>query len=102
MESSKTTTIGVAGHGDFNDLLMLARGYCDFYDVSPSDEALLALFEALTKDPATEGVQLIARNQGGEPLGFATVYWTWSTTHAARIGVMNDLFVVPQARGTGV
>jgi GNAT superfamily N-acetyltransferase len=30
------------------------------------------------------------------------VFWTWSTLQAARIGVMNDLFVAPEARGTGV
>jgi len=30
------------------------------------------------------------------------VFWSWSTTQACRIGVMNDLFVAPQARGTGL
>jgi ribosomal protein S18 acetylase RimI-like enzyme len=34
-------------------------------------------------------------------VGFATVFWSWSTLSAARIGVMNDLFVSPEARGTG-
>ena len=34
-------------------------------------------------------------------MGFATVFWTWSTLSAARIGVMNDLYVTPNARGTG-
>ena len=29
-------------------------------------------------------------------MGFATIFWTWSTLSASRIGVMNDLFV---ARG---
>jgi ribosomal protein S18 acetylase RimI-like enzyme len=27
------------------------------------------------------------------------VFWTWETLGAARIGVMNDLFVTPGARG---
>jgi ribosomal protein S18 acetylase RimI-like enzyme len=94
--------ITVVGRADFGDLLPLVRAYCDFYEVAPSDAALIELFEALYEDPAREGVQLIARGPREEPLGFATLYWTWSTTHAARLAVMNDLFVVPEARGSGL
>jgi GNAT superfamily N-acetyltransferase len=88
------------GEGDLDELLPLMRGYCDFYEVSPPDDALLALARALIADPEREGVQLIARNDG-EAVGFAAIYWSWATTIAARIGVMNDLFVAPSARGTG-
>ena len=85
---------------DFDELLPLMRGYCDFYNVTPSDDALLALAHALVADPEREGVQLIARGDE-EAVGFATIYWSWATSIAARIGVMNDLFVTPAARGTG-
>jgi GNAT superfamily N-acetyltransferase len=34
--------------------------------------------------------------------GFATVYWSWDTLNAARVGIMFDLFVTPTFRGTGV
>lgn len=93
-----------AGEADLADLLSLMRGYCDFYETDPSDEALLALSRALIEDPQREGVQLIARDpdKNGERLGFATVFWMWSTTRAVRIAVMNDLFVAPAARGRGV
>jgi GNAT superfamily N-acetyltransferase len=83
------------------ELLPLMRGYCDFYEVDPSDEALLALSRALIADPEREGVQLLARTDG-QAVGFATIFWSWATTSAERIGVMNDLFVAPEARGTGV
>jgi GNAT superfamily N-acetyltransferase len=96
-----TVRISVATRDDFEDLLPLVRGYCDFYDVDPSDDALLALSEALVRDPEREGMQLIARDAGGRAVGFATLYWTWSTSRAARIGVMNDLFVTAEARGSG-
>jgi GNAT superfamily N-acetyltransferase len=86
--------------GDLQDLLPLMRGYCDFYKVNPSDEELLALSKALIADPKRDGVQLLARN-GEEAVGFATIYWSWATTIASRIGIMNDLFVAPTARGTG-
>ena len=88
------------GETDLAELLPLMRAYCDFYEVSPSDEALLTLAAALIADPAREGVQLLARD-GGAAAGFATIYWSWATTIAARIGVMNDLFVAPAARGGG-
>jgi GNAT superfamily N-acetyltransferase len=85
---------------DLAELLPLVRGYCEFYEVSPSDDELLALSRALIADPDRDGVQLLARN-GGDAVGFATIYWSWATTIASRIGVMNDLFVAPAARGTG-
>jgi GNAT superfamily N-acetyltransferase len=85
---------------DLPEVLPLMRGYCDFYNVSPSDESLLELARALIADPEREGVQLIARGDDGA-VGFATIYWSWATTIASRIGVMNDLFVTPAARGTG-
>jgi ribosomal protein S18 acetylase RimI-like enzyme len=94
-----TETSRVA-QGDLEELLPLMRAYCDFYEVDPPDDALLALSRALIADPAREGVQLIARSNG-EAVGFATIYWSWATTIAARIGVMNDLYVAPTARGSG-
>jgi GNAT superfamily N-acetyltransferase len=94
------TEISRVTAADLGELLPLMRAYCDFYEVSPSDEALLELSRALIADPEREGLQLLARNDG-EAVGFATIYWCWATTIAARIGVMNDLFVAPAARGTG-
>jgi GNAT superfamily N-acetyltransferase len=94
-------TIERVGEADLDELLPLVRAYCDFYAVSPSDEALLALARALIADPESEGVQLLAREQG-RAVGFATIYWSWATTAAERIGVMNDLFVAPEGRGSGV
>jgi len=90
------------GEDDLEELLPLMRGYCDFYEVSPSDEALLAVSRALIADPEREGVQLIARAPDGRAVGFATVYWTWQTLAASRLGVMNDLFVADEARGSGL
>ena len=94
--------ISVVGEADLEDLLPLLRGYCDFYEVAPSDDALLAISRALIADPEREGMQLIARQPDGKAVGFATLYWTWQTLNAARLGVMNDLFVAEEARGTGL
>jgi ribosomal protein S18 acetylase RimI-like enzyme len=91
------------GERDLTDLLPLMRGYSNFYEVDPSDEALLALSRALIANPDYEGLQFIARDSdSGESLGFATVYWLWSTSRATRIGLMNDLFTAQEARRRGV
>lgn len=94
--------ISIVRETDLDDLLPLMRGYCDFYEVAPEDAELLALSRALIADRDGEGLQLIARDGSGRALGFATVFWTWSTLSAARIGVMNDLFVEPGSRGGGL
>jgi GNAT superfamily N-acetyltransferase len=86
---------------DLPELLLLMRGYCDFYEVDPSDDALLTMSRMLIDDPELEGVQLIARDDDGLAVGFATIFWTWSTLSASRLAVMNDLFVVADARGGG-
>lgn len=100
----------MAGHAlqlveesDLPELLPLMRGYCHFYEVAPPDHELLAMARTLIADPAGEGLQLLARaDDGGEAIGFATIFWSWSTLSGSRIGVMNDLFVAESARGSGV
>ncbi len=94
--------IAVVGEADLQDLLPLMRAYCDFYEVDPSDEALLMLSRTLIGDPEREGVQFLARDGDGRAAGFATLFWGWDTTEASRIGTMNDLYVEPGARGSGL
>ena len=94
-------TLHTVGEEELDELLPLMRAYCDFYGASPSDEDLLALARSLIADPEGEGIQILARDEG-RAVGFATVFWTWSTLRAARTGVMNDLFVDPAARGKGI
>jgi GNAT superfamily N-acetyltransferase len=87
---------------DLDDLLPLMRAYCDFYRASPADADLVALMSALVADQEHEGVQFIGRDGAGRAAGFATLFWSWSTTDAARIGIMNDLYVATAARGHGL
>ena len=93
--------IATVTEADLDELLPLMRGYCEFYEVAPSDEELLAMSRKLIANPELEGVQLIARGDDGTAVGFATVFWTWQTLSASRLGVMNDLFVAEGARGGG-
>jgi GNAT superfamily N-acetyltransferase len=47
------------------------------------------------------GTQFVAE-QDGRLVGFATLYFSFSTLRAQPVTVMNDLYVVEEARGTGV
>jgi GNAT superfamily N-acetyltransferase len=93
--------IDVVREGDIADVLPLMRAYSEFYEVPPDDERLRGVAQMLVQHPE-EGVQFIARGDGDDALGFATVYMTWETLDAGRLAVMNDLFVAPAARGQGV
>ena len=93
--------IATVTEADLGELLPLMRGYCEFYEVAPSDDELLAMSRTLIANPEVEGVQLIARDDDGAAVGFATIFWTWQTLSASRLGVMNDLFVAEGARGGG-
>jgi GNAT superfamily N-acetyltransferase len=95
------TSIAPVTEADLPELLPLMRGYCEFYEVDPPDDALLAMSRTLIADPEFEGIQLLARDGEGKAIGFATIFWSWSTMSAARIGTMNDLFVAPEGRGSG-
>ena len=93
--------IGSAVEADLGTLLPLMRAYCDFYEVAPSDEGLEAMARALIAAEDADGMLLVARDGDGAPIGFATVGWKWASTRGARIAVMEDLFVAPEARGQG-
>jgi len=99
--ASVEVTISKVSQLDLSELLPLMRAYCDFYEVAPRDDRLVAMSRSLIEDPS-EGVQLIARTEDGKAVGFATIFWGWSTLDAGRQGLMNDLYVVPDVRGGGV
>jgi GNAT superfamily N-acetyltransferase len=91
----------VSDESQVQRLLPLLRAYCAFYHAAPQDESLLAMARALVADPTHEGVQFLASDRGLD-IGFATLFWSWETTIASRVGVMNDLFVAEESRGRGV
>jgi GNAT superfamily N-acetyltransferase len=92
--------VGPAVEGEIPALLPLIRGYCDFYRASPPDEGLVRMARALIAAPDAEGMLLAAREEG-VVIGFAAVSWKWSSLRGARIAVLEDLFVAPEARGRG-
>jgi GNAT superfamily N-acetyltransferase len=100
--ASAPYSIAAVTVADLDELLDLMRAYCDFYATAPSDDALLAMSRSLLEEPDREGIQLLARDGDGMAVGFATVFWSWDTTAGSRIGIMNDLYIRPDARGAGL
>jgi GNAT superfamily N-acetyltransferase len=87
--------------GDRARLAKLVRAYIDFYqEPQPDEERLDTLLAVLAERPEV-GVQFVAEKDG-ELHGFATVYLTYDTVAARRVGVMNDLFVAPDDRNAGL
>lgn len=85
---------------EVEEFLPLMRAYCDFYESSPPDEGLLEMARTLITDPS-QGATFVAR-EGGRAVGFATLDWKWSMLKAARLGYLEDLYVLPEARGRGI
>ena len=100
--------IKLVNDADLNELLPLVRAYCEFYHQTEqipviTDDKLLSLSRALIANPKQEGIQLLARDsKNGKPVGFATVFWSWSTLQGGRLAIMNDLFVSEEYRGQGI
>jgi GNAT superfamily N-acetyltransferase len=85
---------------DIPALMPLMRGYCEFYKADPPDAGLDEMARALIATTDDQGMLLVA-DEGGQVIGFAAVGWKWSSLRAARIAVLEDLFVAPEARGKG-
>lgn len=92
------TVTRLAGEADLEAMLPLFAGYQRFYGAEPDDDRNLAFFRRFVA-PSDQGLLLIATDEDGEPLGFACLYWTFSSTRAAEIALMNDLYVSPERRG---
>lgn len=86
---------------ELDDVLPLIAAYQRFYEVEP-DEAHNATFFRRFVDSDADGVLLGARAEAGGPLvGYACLHWRLDSVTAHAVVCLHDLFVVPDARGTG-
>jgi GNAT superfamily N-acetyltransferase len=98
-EAATVPTVQRAGLDDLDVLAPLFDQYRGFYE-QPSDEALARRFLSQRLE-RNESVVLLARLDG-QPAGFTQLYPTFSSVRAARVWVLNDLFVAHGARRRGV
>lgn len=96
-----TASVRLATLQDLERLSPLFDGYRQFYG-KPSDLELARRFlsDRLSKK---DSLMLIAEEPGRGAIGFVQLYPTFSSVRAARIYILNDLFVAASARrrGTG-
>ena len=84
---------------ELEQALPLIAGYQRFYRAEPDEERNRGFFRRFVA-PSDQGL-LLGAWVDGELVGFATIYWTHSSTRAVDVALMNDLFVSPSHRGTG-
>jgi ribosomal protein S18 acetylase RimI-like enzyme len=91
--------VRIAGLQDLDLIAPLFDGYRQFYGRTP-DVALAHAFlqERISRK---ESVIFLAEAEG-RAVGFMQLYPSFSSTGAARIWILNDLFVEPASRGNGV
>lgn len=95
---SENIIIRAATNEDVHALYKLMRQYIvDFYhQPEPKESDLKSLIQHLLDNPSS-GLQFVAE-ENEKIIGFATLYFTFSTLKVKRQAMLNDLFVVPQER----
>ena len=96
-----TASVHRATSGDLDALVPLFDGYRGFYE-QPSDTGLAREFLAARLQRGESAIFIATLDDGGMPAGFTQLYPTFSSVRAARVWVLNDLFVAPRARKRGV
>lgn len=86
---------------ELEELLPLIAAYQRFYEVEEIDEERNRAFFRRFLSPSDDGLLLGARRDG-RLIGYACLYWHFSSLEARESVLMNDLFVVEDARGGGV
>ncbi len=87
--------------GNLFDVLPLIRKYQEFYNVPQvCDTRNEAFFSQFGVD--TEKGCLFLYRLNGDAVGFATVYFSYTSTITSKVAVLNDLYTAPEARRNGV
>lgn len=87
------------GAEEMDQVLPLIAGYQTFYGANPDEERNRRFFSRFLH-PSEEGL-LLGAWVDGELVGFANLYWFFSSTKATETVLMNDLFVKAGVRGKG-
>lgn len=94
--------VGPVLEEEFETLLPLIAAYQRFYEVENVDSDRNRFFFRRFLAPSQDGELLAARDEGGVILGYACLYWHFSSLAATETVLMNDLFVAPEARSRGI
>ena len=82
-------------------LLPMIAAYQRFYEVEDIDTERNRAFFSRFVAPSEDGM-LLGAWRDGELLGYACLYWSFTSLVPAETVLMNDLYVDPAARGKGI
>jgi ribosomal protein S18 acetylase RimI-like enzyme len=100
MEAADMTRARRAGREDLDELAALFDAYRVFYDQPSQPERARAFVRERIEQG--DSAIFVVEGEGGELQGFTQLYPSLSSVSMARIYVLNDLFVAPEARRGGV
>lgn len=87
--------------GQMDALLPLIAAYQRFYAAEQIDEERNRAFFTRFIAPSDDGM-LLGAWRGDQLLGYACLYWSFTSIVPAETVLMNDLYVDPASRGQGV
>jgi GNAT superfamily N-acetyltransferase len=93
--------IGPISADELDELLPLIAAYLRFYEIEGIDNDRNRAFFSRFLAPSEGGLLLGARRDG-RLVGYACLYWAFSSTPPAETVLLNDLYVEEAERGTGV
>lgn len=94
-------SIEPVGKGQLERLLPLIAAYQRFYEVEEIDEERNRAFFSRFLAPSENGM-LLGAWRDRELVGYACLYWSFTSLVPAETVLMNDLYVAQAARGQGV
>ncbi len=97
---SRQTAVRLATLADTETVAGLFDGYRQFYKQPPAIDACREFIRARLE--AADSYILLAEGPSGEPAGFTQLYPIFSSVRMRRVWILNDLFVAPGFRGSGV
>jgi ribosomal protein S18 acetylase RimI-like enzyme len=86
---------------NLDQVLPLIRQYQEFYKVADISDSRNASFFSQFGESNPAGCQFIYRDSG-QVVGFATVYFSFTTSITAKVAVLNDLYTLNEYRGRGI
>ncbi|ABD82916.1 GNAT family N-acetyltransferase [Saccharophagus degradans] len=86
---------------NFERIIPLINAYQQFYNVDHVSAQQNRSFFSQFGMQSDKGCQF-AYFDGTEPVAFATVYFCYSSTLTAKVGVLNDLYTLPSHRNKGI
>lgn len=87
---------------DWEAWRQLFSGYCTFYGRPTSEEHLRRVWSWIHDERAVEAIVAVPAGDNGEPVGLAHLRSSVRPLRGEVAGYLDDIFVDPSRRGTGV